>query len=157
MENSHLTTDRNDPNLGFGGNETTVPQNKKYLVLSEEERTKGFVRPVRQTYIHVGKQGPKNSLRDLTAQEQIRYEKYGYVKYEEYSENSSNSVVGRYWTRQGLEQLNNGCGTTTTMELAIAETYARDPHFYGYTYCVNCSKHLPVGEFVWEDGSVVGS
>lgn len=44
-----LTTDPNDPNLhlrGFGG------QNLKYLVLSEEERKKGFVRPVRNTYLH---------------------------------------------------------------------------------------------------------
>jgi hypothetical protein len=30
-------------------------QQREYLVLSEEERAKGFVRPVRRTYIHVGK------------------------------------------------------------------------------------------------------
>lgn len=51
-----------------------------------------------------------------------------------------------------------GCGTATTMSQAIAETYARDPSFYGSTYCVGCSRHLPVSEFTW-DGSnqVVGS
>lgn len=53
------------------------------------------------------------------------------------------------------------CGAATTMSQAIAETYARDPHFYGSTYCAACRRHLPVGvdgEFVW-DGSTekVGS
>ena len=38
-----LTTDRNDPDLGVSGPDG---QNKKYLILSEEERAKGFVRPV---------------------------------------------------------------------------------------------------------------
>jgi hypothetical protein len=44
------------------------------------------------------------------------------------------------------------CGTHTTMGVAIAETYARDPAFYGATFCVGCRAHLPVGtrgEFVW--------
>ena len=52
------------------------------------------------------------------------------------------------------------CGTATTMGPALAETYARDPKFYGATYCVGCQMHRPVGErgeFVWEDGSKVGS
>jgi len=45
------------------------------------------------------------------------------------------------------------CGVVTTMGLAIAETYARDPHFYGATFCVECQDHFPVGadgEFVWD-------
>ena len=51
-----------------------------------------------------------------------------------------------------------GCGTVTTMGVTLAETYARDPTFYGSTYCVACRMHLRVGEFRWEpDGSVVGS
>lgn len=69
-----------------------------YLVLSEEERSKGFMRPLRTSYIH------------LT------------------------------------------CGSVTTMGLAIAETYARDPWFYSGTFCVACGSHFPVGpegEFVW--------
>jgi hypothetical protein len=50
------------------------------------------------------------------------------------------------------------CGTVTTMGLALAETYARDPKFYGGTFCCGCSTHFPVAEFTWEpDGSVVGS
>lgn len=79
-------------------------QQKGYVVLSDEERAKGFVRPVRQSYIHVK------------------------------------------------------CGALTTMAISIAETYARDPKFYGGTFCVNCGKHYPVDEFVWEGtDEIVGS
>lgn len=49
------------------------------------------------------------------------------------------------------------CGVVTTMSLAIAETYARQPTFYGGTYCCGCRMHRPVGEqgeFVWVDGIV---
>lgn len=52
------------------------------------------------------------------------------------------------------------CGTLTSMGDAIAETYARDPKFYGSTFCSHCMTHYPVGqngEFVWLDGSKVGS
>lgn len=50
------------------------------------------------------------------------------------------------------------CGTVTTMGQALAETYARDPKFYGGTFCCGCHTHFPVAEFTWEpDGSVVGS
>ncbi|MCU1677692.1 MAG: hypothetical protein JWM93_2450 [Frankiales bacterium] len=48
------------------------------------------------------------------------------------------------------------CGAVTTMGRAIAETYARDPQFYGATYCVRCAMHRTVGadgEFTWDDGS----
>lgn len=100
---SKLTTDPTDPRLGHGPDTEPGPQNDAYLVLSDEEREKGFVRPVRRSYIHTV------------------------------------------------------CGVSTRMSLPIAETYARDPAFYGATYCVGCQKHLPVSEFVWEDGSVVGS
>jgi hypothetical protein len=71
----------------------------KYVVLSEEERAKGFVRPVRRSYVHAA------------------------------------------------------CGGVTTMGQAIAETYARDPHYYGGTYCAICRDHFPVGEqgqFTWD-------
>jgi hypothetical protein len=74
-------------------------QQKDYVVLSDEERAKGFVRPVRQSYTHLK------------------------------------------------------CGTVTKMGLKIAETYARDPKFYGGTFCCGCGEHSPVGEngeFVWE-------
>lgn len=73
-------------------------QQKAYVVLSDEERAKGFVRPVRQSYVHLK------------------------------------------------------CGCVTTMGLALAETYARDPNFYSGTFCCGCGTHFPVGadgEFVW--------
>lgn len=50
------------------------------------------------------------------------------------------------------------CGTVTTMNQELAETYARQPDFYGATYCVGCRMHLPVSEFRWDaDATVVGS
>ncbi len=92
-----LTTDAADPRIKpYTGQEAPGPQNEAYLVLSDEERAKGFVRKVRQDYIH-----PK-------------------------------------------------CGVVTHMGLALAETYARDPKFYGATYCCGCSAHFPVAEFLWE-------
>lgn len=90
------TSDRNDPrlrNIGPDG------MQEAYLVLSDEELAKGFVRPLRTSYVHLS------------------------------------------------------CGAITYMGLAIAETYARDPHFYGGTYCARCRDHYPVGEhgqFVWD-------
>lgn len=81
-------------------------QQQDYVVLSAEERAKGFVRPVRCSYVH------------------------------------------------------QKCGVLTRMAQAIAETYAREPHFYSGTFCVGCGAHFPVGEtgeFVWEDGTKVGT
>ncbi len=81
-------------------------QQVDYLILSQEERDKGFVRPLRDTYVH------------------------------------------------------EKCGSATTMGNDIAETYARNPEFYGATFCVSCKTHFPVGaegEFVWDDGSKVGT
>jgi len=56
-----------------------------------------------------------------------------------------------------LTYIHTTCGSSTQMHESIARTYARDPKFYGSTYCVHCQMHRPVSEFVWEDGSVVGS
>jgi hypothetical protein len=67
-----------------------------YWVLSEEERKKGWVRPLRRSYIH------------------------------------------------------DKCGGVTTMGLALCETYARDPSFYGSTFCCICGAHFPVSEFMWD-------
>lgn len=103
---SELVTDPLDPRLGHGSNDAPVPQNEAYLVLSDEERKAGFVRPVRLSYVH------------------------------------------------------EVCGAETTMSRAIAETYARNPGFYGATYCCRCRMHKLVGEageFVWDDGSKVGT
>lgn len=136
-------------------------QQKTYLVLPDEERAKGFVRPVRDSYKHVGIPGPRFPLRDLTAEEQEQYASSGYVKREDYPETQRvGSAVGRYWTQQQLDSVGKGCGTVTTMSRTLAETYARDPRFYSGTFCARCATHLPVGErgeFVWMDGSRVGT
>ena len=100
------TIDPTDPRLGHGSDDKPSPQQDAYLVLSEEERAQGFVRPYRAVYIH------------------------------------------------------QTCGIETRMGTAIAETYARNPGFYGATYCVHCQMHRPVGEhgeFVWQDGQKVGT
>lgn len=82
-----ITTDRNDPGL-----RQVRPdgQQEKYLVLSEEERAKGFVMPLYRSYRHIK------------------------------------------------------CGCDTTMGLSLCETYARDPKFYGGTFCAHCRTHFPL-------------
>lgn len=148
------TTDSKNPDLGWGEDESRTPQNKVYLVLSDEERAKGFIRPVRHSYMHVGLK-PTGKLRDLTPIEIERYGGEGYVKFEEYEPNER-GALGRYWTQEELD--NHGCGVVTTMAQSIAETYAREPKFYGATYCMGCQRHINVNEFVWiEDGTAVGS
>ena len=101
-----LTTDPRDPRLGHGVDAEPIPQHEVYLVLSEEERAKGFVRPYEERYVHAVELG--------------------------------------------------GCGVVTVMGVALSETYARSPGFYGATYCVGCRMHKPVGaagEFFWCDSA----
>lgn len=117
-----LVTDPNDPRLGHGVDKEKTEQHKAYLILSDEERAKGFIRPVRRTYIH------------------------------QYMEDGS-EVPYPLLSMKGVK----GCGVATTMSQELAETYARDPKFYGATYCVGCRKHLAVNEFTWEDHQKVGS
>lgn len=150
-----LTTDPKDPRLGHGVDQAPVRQHDAYLVLSAEERAKGFVRPVRHGYKHVGIAGPRFALRDLTQEEKWIHSKHGYVRYEQYPASES-PLVGRFWTQAQLDAVGKGCGTVTTMGQALAETYARQPGFYGATYCCHCSMHLKVGadgEFVWDGTS----
>lgn len=129
-------------------------QQRGYVVLSAEERAKGFVRPVRTSYVHVGPPGPKGTLRDLTPDEAERYGSGAdpFVKFEVYPPEMA-PKTGRFWTQADLDAVAKGCGALTTMGRALAETYARDPAFYGATFCVGCKTHLPVGErgeFVWD-------
>ena len=151
------TTDGQPARPGFESAGAPAPlnpntgQHEAYWVLKAEERAQGLVRPVRCSYKHVGSR-PKYPTRELTAEEVERYRNYGYACFEEYPE--SEGPKGKYWT---TKQLSSGCGTVTTMGRAIAETYARDPKYYGSTFCCGCGVHLPVGEageFVWmtEDG-----
>ncbi|CAJ0698742.1 hypothetical protein [Ralstonia holmesii] len=145
-----LTTNPNDEGL-----KQVRPdgQQSVYLVLSEEERAKGFVRPMRRSYVHVGAR-PTHPLRDLTSEELERYRQFGYVKFEPFPESES-PVTGRFWT---AAQLKERCNSVTTMGQSLAETYARDPKFYGGTFCCHCGAHFPVAEFVWEGtNEVVGS
>ncbi len=150
-----LTTDPNDPRLAKyrskpGPDEAPTPQQDVYLVLSEEERAKGFVEPLRRAYRHVGDPGPVFPLRDLTDDEQ-HHRDYGYVKFETYPESEA-PRTGRFWTQEQLDS-GRGCGAETTMGAALCETYARNPRFYSGTYCVGCKMHRPLAEFVWvEDG-----
>ena len=98
------TTSGEEPSKVRAEQTEDTGQHKSYIVLCEDERKKGFVRPYRDSYRHTA------------------------------------------------------CGTVTTMDRALSETYARDPSFYGATFCVNCNRHLPVSEFVWTaDGATVGS
>ncbi len=120
--------------------EQTEPtgQYKGYIVLCEEERKKGFVRPYRDAYKHVGiRNGGCNNYK------------------------RPDGVMGGPCLLCGASQPEHhvdGCGTVTTMGRALSETYARDPHFYSATFCVTCNRHLPVAEFVWTaDGARVGS
>lgn len=146
---TELTNDPNgrshreiDPNTG---------QQLAYVVLSEEERKKGFVEPLRLSYVHVGPPKPKN-LRELTDKEVSIYSKYDYVMYEEYD-----NGCGKFWTQAELDRI-GGCGCITTMALNIAETYARNPGFYGGTFCCACRDHFPVNEFVWNGtNQIVGT
>lgn len=111
--------------------EQTEPsgQHKSYIVLCEEERQKGFVRPYRDAYKHVGR------LETIVTDGRERADQ-----------------PHEYQHRVG------GCGSVTTMGRSLSETYARDPTFYGATFCVSCNTHKPVGEFVWTaDGETVGS
>lgn len=142
-----LTDNPSDPRIKRGPpDEAPVAQHDVYLVLSDGERAKGFVRPYHDSYVHVGER-PKYSLRDLTEQQRKDYGHCNYAKFEPYPESES-PVTGRYWTQKQLDA--KGCGTLTKMGRELSETYARQPSFYGSTYCVGCRMHRPVAEFVWD-------
>jgi hypothetical protein len=149
-----LTTDRTNPDLN---KEKANGQREVYLILSDEERAKGFVRPVRCSYVHVGKQIDKSKMipvdeywgddfDEYDEERRRKYKKeYGYIYFLP-NENKESAVLGTYIKETDLKK---GCGTVTTMAQSLAETYARDPKFYGATFCCGCGTHLPVNEFYW--------
>ena len=158
-EDHRCTTDGKPP---VNPLDASVPTNEKrpdgqfkaHWVLCAEERAKGFVRPIREKYVHVGIPAPKFPTRDLTAEEAERYAKTGYVKFEPYPEGGS--TTGRFWTQKELDSIDKGCGVVTRMPYACAETYAREPGYYGSTFCCGCGAYLKVGErgeFVWDGTS----
>lgn len=150
---SSTTDDPKDPRLTHGSDTVPTEQAEVYLILPEEERLKGFVRPYRDAYTHVGQQ-PKHALRTLTDDEKVRYAQFNYVAFEAYPKSES-PLTGRFWTQAQLDM--KACQGMTTMGRSLSETYARDPKFYGSTYCTHCQMHRPVAEFRWLDGTVVGS
>lgn len=50
----------------------------------------------------------------------------------------------------------NTCGVATKIGSGIAETYAKNPRFYGRTFCVGCRDYFPIDEFKWDDGVTLG-
>jgi hypothetical protein len=148
-----ITTDPNHPDLNQPKDNG---QNKAYIVLSEEERAKGFVRPVRTKYVHVGRQVEIGTIEPLEDHGNEYYSREkGYVAFLKYPESES-PKIGRYIKQDELDAFNakkahvGGCGTLTIMHHEIAETYARNPKFYGSTFCCGCNTHLPVAEFEWD-------
>ena len=57
-----LTSGESVPDDGSHTDLRQDGQQKSYVVLSSDERSKGFVRPVRRTYIHVGKDPIMNGI-----------------------------------------------------------------------------------------------
>ena len=117
-------------------------QHSSYIVLCESERQKGFTRPYRDQYRHVGANiCGKNVGHD--------------------GDTVCHMSMGHDGDDCGFAKGPRppmGCGAVTTMGRALSETYARDPSFYSHTFCAACKKHYPVGDFVWEkDGMRVGS
>lgn len=149
-----LTTDRNDPNLN---EKKENGQNESYLVLTEEERVKGYVRPLRRSYVHKGRDLTENEVEILEEPYQAD-EPDGRLYVATYVALKDEYGIPKGWgylTQKELEQyMENGhirgCGSVTTIGHEIAETYAVDPEFYGATYCVGCRDHININEFVWE-------
>ncbi len=48
--------------------------------------------------------------------------------------------------------IHDKCGVITTVNIKIAETFARDPDFYSATFCTGCGNHFPLPEFTWLPG-----
>jgi len=141
-----------------------VGQHKDYIVLCPDERAKGFIRPVRQDYIHVGQsicaKGIPHSEPSFEAPKLGGNRNICLLPFEHEGECDGPfmNVSQHEHARLLQSHRRGGCGTSTHMGLALSETYARDPKFYGSTFCCMCNRHLPVAEFVWsKDGEVVGS
>jgi hypothetical protein len=133
-------------------------QHASYIVLCPDERAKGFVRPYRDAYKHVGMAGPDPQNRLTHSQSQPESFIELAPRSDPHNHDEPAERIVRYWTREQIAAAGKGCGTVTTMGRALSETYARQPTFYTHTFCVYCNQHLLVAEFVWTlDGARVGS
>lgn len=153
------TTDKNDPRLNQVKDNG---QNKAYLIMTDEELSKGYVRPFRDTYIHKGR---KYENAPVLLSENHTFQDRVYIATIPVLKDEDGKVIGSsYLTKKEYDQwyetggFIGGCGGKTTMARKIAETYAVNPKYYGATFCAFCGQHLSVNEFVW-DGTdeLVGS
>jgi hypothetical protein len=149
-----------------GEPDTTIKEDGQqagYVVLSAAERAKGFVRPVRKSYVHVGRQlcGKEAEAPQAGLPE-------GYVtwlcglKPGHYGECAYRTITGKELENFKKNGTLTGCNSVTSMGRELAETYARDPGHYSGTFCSQCKKHFSVGEygeFDWmdEEGVKVGT
>lgn len=144
--------------------EQTEPtgQHKSYIVLCEDERKKGFVRPYRDAYKHVGRR-VCGKPRQLLTSSGVDPRPLPVVCTDDPDHAGDCTVWAPVKSDAEIAKARDqhvlgGCGSVTTMGRSLSETYARDPNFYGATFCVSCNKHLPVAEFVWTaDDARVGS
>lgn len=149
MSNVQLTDGRPVPGDRSHTRLKANGQQEGYVVLSAEERAKGFVKPLRRSYLHSGLQAPA-ALRDLTADEKAKWGS-DWAKYDpSYPKRGPHSLGGKFWTQEQVDRIGKGCGAITTMATSIAETYARDPRFYSGTFCCSCGAHFDLNEFTWE-------
>ena len=155
------TTDGMPPRPGFENAPAPAPvkdngQHAAYWVLAEAERAKGFVRPVRRSYLHVGRRVCGKPL--LSEQSKLGGHRDICILPPGHDGECTmwQRVSQPEAARAEQEHMLGGCGCRTTMAIAIAETYARDPKYYGSTFCCECGVYLPVGEscqFVWDDAN----
>ena len=153
-----------DANIAILDSGPRVGQQQDYRVLCTTERDKGFVRPYRDAYKHVGREVCGTSLHPYDAELQAGNVAVICTLEPGHDGKCGTSRVQRTLAMmQDRRQRNHlgGCGAVTTMGKALAETYARDPSFYGGTFCATCRAHFPVGEhgeFTWaDDGTKVGT
>jgi hypothetical protein len=137
-DRSHVTI---DPATGM---------QRGYIVLTPEERAKGFVKPVRRSYRH----NTRTVCAKLQGADPLH--RIGGTRHVCTLPQNHEGPCGawRFVTQPEHAKLDHehrmDCGGVTTMGTALAETYARDPHFYSGTFCARCKAHFPLAEFTWE-------
>ena len=75
---------------------------------------------------------------------------YGERKEDGQYENHPTIDDGEFVQAVQREYVHEECGETTVMGSEIAESVARDPHYYTETFCAGCSDYFPVEEFQWK-------